>query len=346
MPVVSSPTPTATPTPVPSGRVINLDQNRGYDEIQPAIDDANSGDTIRVKAGRYSGKHEYQGYGAVAVVDKSVTLVADDGVELTGYGTTDWANSPSSAGFLVTADDVTIQGFTGTNHFVGIGVLGANNVVVENNAFDDGDIFAANSNGASLVGNDVQYLSVRSSSGVTMRDNTVSKQLAVNNGADGAYVSQNTVEWLFVSGNSKVEVDGNSITRVEIRQASSLDFHDNTVSGSNEYGVKILHSTATLSDNVITGNNGGILVTMVNENFPASDVTIRYNQVYDNNAKSSVNLGDVALDDERATFDARQNYWGQASGPYDYQIKQATQSYPDKIAVSDHCQSQGCSGKR
>ncbi|WP_336336876.1 right-handed parallel beta-helix repeat-containing protein [Haloarcula brevis] len=343
-PAVSKPT--AEPSiSFSDGRVINVDQDTAYDDIQPAVNDANPGDTLRADTGTYEGQHEYEGYGAVAIINKSITLIAEDGAVLKGTGTQYWANNPTSAGFVVTADDVTIRGFDGTNHNTGIALYDSDNTVIEATSFDNGNIWATGSDGASFIGNDVTRLSFCRSSDVTVRGNTVENQLAVNNGADGAYVVQNDIGWLFVGNGANVEVDENSITRVQVQKAT-LDAHDNTITGSNEYGVEIMHSTATLTNNVITGNNGGVMVTMLNDNFPTSDVTLRYNQLYDNNVQSSVNLGDVALDDGRTTIDARQNYWGQSGGPNNYQLKRATHSYPEKIDVSDHCTKQGCSDKK
>ncbi len=80
--------------------VINTTQNLGYNEIQPAVNGASTGDTINVAAGTY-----YE------------NVLIDEELIVTGAGASTTTIDGSGTGTVVTitADNVTLSGFTVTN---------------------------------------------------------------------------------------------------------------------------------------------------------------------------------------------------------------------------------------
>jgi parallel beta-helix repeat protein len=181
-----------------------------YEKIQEAVDAANSGDTIVVRAGTYNEDW--------VSVDKSVSLVGDKQNSLLRYHT--------ALGFIVEANNVHISGFTVTSseteqgyaisisnssdcviennlvtgNLVGVSVYGAssgNNVsenVLENNARSI-ELIDAPSNtvsGNNVTGATVSGISLDSSSGNTVSGNTIS-DLADGMGALMLWKSSNNV---------------------------------------------------------------------------------------------------------------------------------------------------------
>ncbi|MFQ6063352.1 MAG: nitrous oxide reductase family maturation protein NosD, partial [Methanosarcinales archaeon] len=103
-----------------SARTITVGHSPGADywNIQDAINAANDSDIIEVWYGTYSEN---------LIINKSVTLKSRDGVNMTfinGFG--------SGTVITVTADNVTISGFTIENADTGIKISSNNNVVKDN----------------------------------------------------------------------------------------------------------------------------------------------------------------------------------------------------------------------
>ncbi len=114
-----------------TANTINVLSNNA--SIQQAVSLAkdSGGTTVNVASGTYNESVN---------VNKSVVLKgAKAGVagSAAGRGINETIIDPSSPGFLVTANDVTIDGFTVTGADIGIHVNGANNVTVKNNIVHD-----------------------------------------------------------------------------------------------------------------------------------------------------------------------------------------------------------------
>ncbi len=159
-----------------------------YETIQEAINAANSGDTIAVTAGTYN--EEW------VSVDKSVSIIGDAQQTVLYYH--------SFLGFVVTADNVQISGFTVTSFETmqghAISLSGAKGCMITTNQLKDNLV------GISVYG--------------TSSDNTVSKNLVAHNNrsielinAHNNVITQNNITEALVSGISLDESSGNTISQ-------------------------------------------------------------------------------------------------------------------------------------
>jgi len=90
-----------------------------YWYIQDAINAAKDGDIIEVWHGTY---HEH------IVINKSITLRSRDGVNMTFIN-----GGGGGTAITLTADNVTITGFTIENAYIGIKIQSSNNSIVKDN---------------------------------------------------------------------------------------------------------------------------------------------------------------------------------------------------------------------
>jgi hypothetical protein len=90
---------TAVVTVEPAPPVINTTQEKGYDKIQAAIDEASVGDTIEVAAGTYME--------SIIINKANLTLKSKDGADKTIIDADGARNAVK-----ITADGVTVDGFT------------------------------------------------------------------------------------------------------------------------------------------------------------------------------------------------------------------------------------------
>ena len=159
-----------------------------YETIQEAINAANSGDTIAVTAGTYN--EEW------VSVDKSVSIIGDAQQTVLYYH--------SFLGFVVTADNVQISGFTVTSFETmqghAISLSGAKGCMITTNQLKNNLV------GISVYG--------------TSSDNTVSKNLVAHNNrsielinAHNNLITQNNITGALVSGISLDESSGNTISQ-------------------------------------------------------------------------------------------------------------------------------------
>jgi hypothetical protein len=98
--------------------VVNVDQNTGFDQIQPAVDGANPGDTIEVKSGTYNES-----------VTINVTGLTLEGPNAGTAGNNSNGRGPEATiqqGVQILSDNVTLTGFDVTNDDTNGILLGTN----------------------------------------------------------------------------------------------------------------------------------------------------------------------------------------------------------------------------
>jgi parallel beta-helix repeat protein len=245
-----------------------------YPTIQAAINAANPGDTIYVKAAAY--------YETINV-EKTVTLRGEN------RDTTIIDGGGNQNVVFVTADNVTIIGFTIRNSGVinpggygGIGVSGADHVIVENNNLvsnDDG-IWIYDSNYDSFANNNFSYnvkagVYTRYASGMIIADNIVANNdwgIVLRTGTDTSTVADNSV---YSNGYSGIQVGPeselntiicNTVTHndygITVFAPGNNVFSDNNVSSSKYDGIGLQETTNnTVTRNILTGNKeSGIAV--------------------------------------------------------------------------------------
>ena len=150
-----------------------------YWYIQDAINAAKDGDIIEVWHGTY---HEH------IVINKSITLRSRDGVNMTFIN-----GGGDGTAITLTADNVTITGFTIENAYIGIKIQSSNNSIVKDNIIrnmahwdDCYGISLYSSSGNTIINNTIKGVSgcygygydgygihLYSSSGNTIIDNTI-----------------------------------------------------------------------------------------------------------------------------------------------------------------------------
>jgi parallel beta-helix repeat protein len=217
-----------------------------YQTIQEAIDAANSGDTIAVTAGTYN--EEW------VSINKSVSVVGDNQKTELYYH--------SSLGFVVTADNVHINGFTVTGSEAtqgyAISVSGAKGCVITNNQLTNNHV------GISVYGN---------SSGNTVSENIVThnnRSIELIN-AHNNMVTENNITTALISGISLDESTGNTISKNRISELADgmgalmlWESSDNTVTKNLLYDgtISVLVGCMgnTISENYLIESTYGVYV--------------------------------------------------------------------------------------
>jgi len=196
-----------------------------YSTIQEAIDAASPGDTIIVKSGTYPENVN---------VTKPLTIQSENGAASTSVQAAD----PSDHVFEITADNVTISGFT---------VRGAS---VNWSA----GIFLAHASHCTISGNTASN-NYRGIQLYDSHDNIISQNAANSNDADGILVNGSNRN--MVSGNT---VNANPGSGIAIAQGNDNCIKGNSVTGSwrgiSFIGAPICYNT--ISNNTISNNNYGI----------------------------------------------------------------------------------------
>jgi parallel beta-helix repeat protein len=223
-----------------------------YETIQEAINAANSGDTIAVKAGTYN--EEW------VSVEKSVSVIGDNQKSVVKYH--------SSLGFVVTADNVHIDGFTVTGSEAvqgyGISVSGAKGCVITKNQLTENHV------GISVYGN---------SSGNTVSENVVihsNRSIELIN-AHNNMVTENNITTAQISGISLDESTGNTISKNRISELADgmgalmlWESSDNTVTKNLLYegtlSVLVGCTGNTISENFMIESNYGVYVGLSSGN--------------------------------------------------------------------------------
>jgi parallel beta-helix repeat protein len=174
--------------------------------IQDAINNASDGDTILVYSGVY-----YEN----VVVDKSVTLKGN------GQPVVDAGGRKSA--ITLTADGITLVGFTATNSGsswkdAGINVISNNNKITGNNVRNNDGIgiyLSSSSNNNTITGNNVSNNNYGGISLSYSSNNTITGNTFVNDGLSVYSSYQNTVENNTVNGKPLVYLEDASDYRIE-----------------------------------------------------------------------------------------------------------------------------------
>jgi len=299
-----------------------------FSSIQAAITAASASDTITCAAGTYTED---------LTIGTTLTLQSVAGAATTIIYT---AGSPDDI-VLITAADVTIDGFTIQGDGVAAGAVNgidvrASGFTIQNNIFVDiyhDNIFTGNSGVAitsglidsnTLTGMGTSAAAYRPAinvesfndtiSGVTVSNNTVFAYGGVESA--GIQVAETT------GAVSAITVSGNTISDCSFGMATwnnfaTTTFTDNTITGC-DVGVDIYGDQATisaaftLSENTITGNTTyGIRVRTDAHALTGSGMLIQYNDITGNGDGVSVACTGTVHSNPVAKY----NYWGDPSGP-------------------------------
>lgn len=215
---------------VSAGLVNNTTKVKTYCDIQSAINDANAGDVIEVSAGTYTGNIN---------VNKSVSLLGPN-ADLTCYDSrNDEAIIIGTGGdglgaFNISADDVTINGFTINNPSgdFGIGASGVSGTVAKYNIISDiGN--AVNGWGPSIG---INYIVTATASNVSFTDNCI---FDIRGGQSGCpNVINGSASGIGFTGSGATEtITGVTIARNSIYNISACNF--NGSGGKGAYGVNL-----------------------------------------------------------------------------------------------------------
>ncbi|WNZ28249.1 MAG: right-handed parallel beta-helix repeat-containing protein [Candidatus Bathyarchaeota archaeon] len=217
-----------------------------YKTIQEAIDAANSGDTIAVKAGIYN--EEW------VSIEKSVSVIGDNQKSVLKYH--------SSLGFIVTADNVHIDGFTVTGFDAmqgyAISVSGAKGCVITNNLLKENLV------GISVYG---------ASSGNSVSENVVThnnRSIELIN-AHNNMITENNITAASISGISLDESSGNTISKNRISELADgmgalmlWESSNNTINKNllfeGTLSVLVGCTGNTISENFVIESNYGVYV--------------------------------------------------------------------------------------
>jgi len=267
------------------------DGSGNYTRIQDAVDNASDGDTVFV----YDNSSPY--YENV-MVGKSINLIGEN------RDTTVIDGSESGDGVDISADSVTLSGFTIQNATRGIRLRGCNGYTLSNN------IITSNSFGISSA-----YCS----------DNTLSENIVSNN--ENAAISLQDLKDSIISRNIVTNNGGNGIS-IHSRSYSNLIF-DNIVVG-NDKGICLSEASNNIvSSNTITSNSvDGIYLQFSSGNTISkndiedtdyygisvglsSDNNTLYHNNFKNNTQNDYDECDNTWDDG---YPSGGNYWDDYNG--------------------------------
>ena len=236
-----------------------------YEKIQEAINAANSGDTIFVKAGTYN--EEW------VSVNKSVSMVGDNQKSLVYYHT--------AVGFIVTANNVHISGFmvmsSEAMQGYAISISNSRDCIIENNLIENncvGISVSGSSSGNTISGNSLEH-NERSIELIDSPGNTIS-----DNNITGALVSGISLD--SSSGNI---VSGNRISDLEDGMGALMLWKssNNLISRNLLFGGNLMLmincSSNTFSENFVMDSEYGVVVGVSSNNKIYSNYFINVTQL-------------------------------------------------------------------
>ena len=261
-----------------------------YTTIQAAVDAANPGDTIIVHDGTYTEN---------VLVNKRLTIQSLNGALLT----TVQAASASDHVFNVTADHVTISGFTVTGaatNSAGIYLYHVNNCTISNNTASDNyeGIRLTSCNDNTLTGNTAYSNSysgiwLSSSSNNTLTNNTASNTTrgirlyfsSNNNTLTGNTANSNDFFGIRLYSSSYNSLTGNTansndLSGIHLDSSSYNTLTGNTATSNNQSGIALAQSSTynTLTGNTASNNTySGIVLTYSSTNNTLIDNTVSDN---------------------------------------------------------------------
>jgi len=327
-----------------------------YTRIQSAIDNSSSGDTIRVFNGTYlenvivNKTLSVVGNGSSDTVINgsdtgNVVTVSANWTNLSGFLIIAGGNGYWDAGISLEANNCTVSRTNSSNNNHGFLLRSVRDNELSNNSCTDNTrdgILISNSDFNTLRDN----ICFRNRYGIAL-DNADSSQVEKNgctendrgisvSNSEGNTISENTLtsnqDGLYLSGSTDQDISSNIFTQningIRLSGANLNSIHDNeftsntnglSLSGSsfneieqntvkqNEIGIRLDSSPENnITENTITENDLGI--TAVGG---SSDNLIR-----DNDIMSNEYFGANASDNDGSTLDARDNWWGDKTGPY------------------------------
>lgn len=266
-----------------------------YETIQEAINVASSGDTIFVKAGTYN--EEW------ISVNKTVSLIGDNQKSLVYYH--------SGLGFIVTANDVHITGFTITNfeelQGYAVSVANASNCVIENNLIENNRV------GISVYG----YSSGNTVSGNVLEKNERSIEL-IN--APANTISENNITGALFSGISIDASSGNVVSQNTISDledglgalmlwmSSNNSIYRNLIFGGTLL-LMVNCSNNVFSENFVLDSDYGVFVGTSSGNTFYSNYLINITELVRDTETTTGQLSENSWDN-----DAKGNYWSNYAG--------------------------------
>lgn len=240
---------------------INVVSNEA--KIQQALHFAqNTGTTVNVRAGTYNES---------LTISKSVILKGANAGKAGNNATRglETVIDPNSPGVHVTADNVTVDGFTitatsGADGY-GVWVDNADNTTITNNNINntsEAAVFAQNANGLDISDNLIadtamgwnkSGINISGGSAITIADNTLT-----NIGGQGIYA-----EGPFGGAVTQLDITGNTITNaqfngISVNKWNGADIANNTISGTTSgHGVVVaLTSNTKIRGNSISNMDG------------------------------------------------------------------------------------------
>ncbi len=290
---------------------VTPDGTRDFNKIRTTIAGASSGDTIHVLPGTYT---DATLGSPASIATSNLTIMGWDAGAVAGAGVVNidvagfsGSGGGNNTGFAISANDVTMSGFTvtfnNTSGGVGIGLFsGASDSTISDN-FVSGFAYGIQqyglitpvSSGNSIVGN-------------TLDGNQYGIHL-FGSGIDGTLIAGNTA-YDNIGGIAIVRDYGvGDITNVTVQGNTLYDntsyailFHDY------EPGYGGNFENIAITGNDMTNNNMGVYVTASVPD--ASGVSVNYNNIVNDTEKWGVYNGDTG-----SLLDARYNWWGDDAGP-------------------------------
>lgn len=261
-----------------------------FAKIQLAIDAAPTGSTIEVSAGTYQEN--------VAIRDKTDMTLRGAGRGLVSLDGSAGVGDRKPAILIERSQNVTIEGFTITDSFIGIGVFSSSTATIDQTTISrntNTGLWVTSQARATIQDdtirdNGFRGIDVSDTAAATIRQTTIagSKEVAVvvrdNASAqlEQATISSNQDTGLWILGTAQVTIQNttisnNSLPGVDAIDNSSVTIQESTISNSKKTGIIGRGSAkVTLDNNQITGNETGIQV------FENSNATITGNTVSGN----------------------------------------------------------------
>lgn len=324
-----------------------------YSTIQAAVNAAAAGAVITVDAGTYSEKVTVNKLltirGAKAGVDARTRATTNESI-LNGV----LANSARTCSFYITANDVTIDGFnvqgeTDKSVSMGAGIVIAPNVagthilnnIVQNNvaglflasasstdaALIQYNLFQNNNNAGTDGGRGIYtdapifgklltnvtidsntFTGNRGGSGTTGLESAMAFESATAGLQTNIRITNNTItnngKSVLFFNTTGVLIQGNTVTGALDWYSGSLRFEGNNQNVTIQY------------NNIVANTGPGVGVDSSGAPGDSSGFVVTNNNIYGNGTTSGGKLGVVYNQNSYVgTFDARNNWWGNASGP-------------------------------
>jgi hypothetical protein len=254
-----------------TGSVENVDQEEYYESIQPAINEANSGDTIVLHGGTYT---EYVN------VNESVALVGRNGATIVKPDGPVWAMHVDGGPGAVVRD-ITVQGAV---------AVGSGGVEVQNLEIHEGALSVVGSPDVIVEGTTISHSRANDGDGYPMygfRIQDAENLVIRGSSTTGGYVG------LSAHNVTDVTVEDSSFNNAEnagvrLEQTDAV-LRGVTVSDS-EKGILASKSTVSVTETTISGNDYGIYL-MFNNHVTLDDIDFTNNgeNIHDETGDSTVN---------------------------------------------------------